>query len=676
MYYIFIAFISIVGVREPFSIDWNMFDSSSNPEFCCIGFGDWCFAAVGIPSEGPHPGLDFKPPFVSDSVLSPASVTTWVQNTFPDATGWEIVIDDEEWQFGDCTGWSIGHVDSLFYLGHEQLAPKEVIGKGVYQGGSEWFPHIHLNWYQDGLWGNNVNPFNYLTPPVGYDYLCFRRIPYIEDALRSDHGIVFDIQDGYPNLDETGDMNHWHYRTFIDFKMFQEEVFGQVDFIVSPASVDCIAPFADSMAGVKEILVGIKTLSGSSTAYSSRKFIDFINGIIPSIYEHMDEYNAMFFDPVSIGWPGYPAHWHFNTSYIASNCGCMNGPFNTCYDNIWPNYLPPHNWNTGEFNRGCWDTRLRDESTYQTGYPDHAFIPENAAFPDGYYAVEITATTHGNDVGTILLPHENKQPDVVRGISVNNFYPHVREVRFQCGPYADNFFTAEYLFEDFMKPGRSERTLDDWFGPRPSGIATVTINYSEPVSNASVWITCVSGDDTVWTSDFRNPYEMTDDPASPFSGSGGFYICNNIPPDGYLGKCILSISANDESICEYELDSDPVTIPLPINGYYCFNDLYEPGITEFEWNVGRSVTGIGIGISSDTLIVKTENSGDVLYITTISEAVSDPYIAASLIPPICTRGDGQEEHKAFCEPYAGYWLRDNDIFCDNNNRCYITSVPS
>ncbi|MCD4700412.1 MAG: hypothetical protein K8S24_01005 [Candidatus Aegiribacteria sp.] len=311
MYYIFIVFISIFGVREPFSIDWNMFDSSSNPEFCCIGFGDWSYAAVGIPSEGPHPGLDFKPPFISDPVLSPANCITWVQNVHPDTTGWGIIIDDEEHIVGsDCIGWSIGHCiepdHTIIYEG-ACLMPKQSLCDGVYQGGSEWFPHIHLSWYENGLWGNNINPFNgYLDPPAGYDALQFRRIPHIEEGdygIGTYRGIIFDIQDKQP-LDETGDMNHWHGQSIHGFRLFQDRVYGKVDFIVSPASVDCISPFADSMAGVSEIWVDIKTIDGDPTVYTARKFVDFINAVIPSIYEHMSEYSALFFDPETVGFPG------------------------------------------------------------------------------------------------------------------------------------------------------------------------------------------------------------------------------------------------------------------------------------------------------------------------------------------------------------------------------------
>jgi len=110
MFALILLVASIIGSGEPFNISWNMFQSSSCPEFSIIGFGDWCDW-----NEGPHPGLDFKPPVLQDSVLSPADCQTWIQSVFFDATGYTILIDDEAPRISrDLTGWTISHCTDQF----------------------------------------------------------------------------------------------------------------------------------------------------------------------------------------------------------------------------------------------------------------------------------------------------------------------------------------------------------------------------------------------------------------------------------------------------------------------------------------------------------------------------------------------------------------------------------
>jgi len=42
MYTFSMIILMMITVREPFEIDWNVFQISTDPEFSIIGFGDWC----------------------------------------------------------------------------------------------------------------------------------------------------------------------------------------------------------------------------------------------------------------------------------------------------------------------------------------------------------------------------------------------------------------------------------------------------------------------------------------------------------------------------------------------------------------------------------------------------------------------------------------------------------
>ncbi|MCD4700411.1 MAG: hypothetical protein K8S24_01000, partial [Candidatus Aegiribacteria sp.] len=110
----------------------------------------------------------------------------------------------------------------------------------------------------------------------------------------------------------------------------------------------------------------------------------------------------------------------------------MNDAFETCYDNIWDSIDPSqvNDWINEEYNRGCWDTWLRSPSNGGSAVYPEAYANEHAAFPDGRYAVEITATSHGGVVSSQLLPSECiLRPDApVRGIIVDNYVPHVDSV--------------------------------------------------------------------------------------------------------------------------------------------------------------------------------------------------------------------------------------------------------
>ena len=500
-----------------------------------------------------------------------------------------------------------------------------------------------------------VHPFDYLIPPPGYDDLVFRRIPaYFEECIHRSSGIVFDLQDGNPSLDETGDVCHWHGQSLLGYAQFQKRVYGQVDFIVAPASVDSMPPFSDSLAGVRRLKVEVLRQQGHSwvgTPYSNRLVFDFS---YPIPFGDTEEYYSLFFDP-PVQVPDF--HWHQNTSYIASNSGCYSGAFDTSYDNIWtstdPNQI--HNWSTGEYNRGCWDTRMRNPGSYRSGYPDQAFIPENAAFPDGRYAVKVTATTHGGVTGSMILPKlDVKDPSSpIVGVLVDNFYPHVTSVTVTNNSHL--IYNCAYSAPAFAKPNVTERSVTSTYHEREgSHFLEVSVSFSEPVIVDDIWIDGVAGPYINWSSKLISSDPDQDDGRSNFT-----FVTETKAPEEYLGRLVLNISAHDLSL--HQLDSNPVTIPFPHKGGSTDNDeCYEPGTATFEWNIARFPCDNG-GIYPGELIYGYQINSFVphrFYTCNMTEMFNDFQAHLNVGIPFSTRGPGTDnyQYSGYCAEYGGYWL--------------------
>ena len=597
---------------EPWDLAWPMFDESSQSEFCHIGFGDWC-----VSTEGPHPGIDFKAPVSGAIVLSPANETTWVYYVlYDDTKGGTMIIDNIQYatSSSEISGWSIGHLDNgvFAYIPGTEISPKSIL-TGVFDKEGDWFPHIHLSWWGiNGFWDNVINPFLYLTTPSGYDELVFRRIPYIEDDLSTSRGIYFFPQN-------TRSLSH----SILEVNDFQNVVYGLVDFAIAPASEDCLAPYSDSLAGVRELMVDILDMSGNATAYSARKVFDFYNTNIPTINSHADEYDAMFFDSEYTGAMNSRVMWHFNTTYIGSNSGCMTSGFETCYDNIWTDEQQVHNWGNGEFNLGCWDTRLGIDEAHHP-----AEVNAYAAFPDDRYVVNITATSHGGITGSRLLPAEDieqpESPENVRGVIVDNYRPYVDSVIVYTVTGSDEIkllYTAGW--DEDVENGTAELNVNpdvlDYLPlvtPRPTQL-WIAVKYSEPMTTGSgdVWLMAEMREQVEWRSPsggvFMTESTQTNWPQSfgPLEDSrlsGGMwqlYRYVGVLPNEYNGRLTLHIAHDDEHPVDYDgnsIDGDPSTIADPRNadgswsgeGYEAEDDAsYEWGTCE--WEVSGSGTSDG-----------------------------------------------------------------------------------
>lgn len=673
---------------EPWDLAWPMFDESSQSEFCYIGFGDWC-----VSTEGPHPGIDFKAPVSGAIVLSPANETTWVYYVlYDDTKGGTMIIDNIQYttSSSEISGWSIGHLDNgiFAYIPGTEISPKSIL-TGVFDKEGDWFPHIHLSWWGiNGFWDNVINPFLYLTTPSGYDDLVFRRIPYIEDDLSTSRGIYFFPQN-------TRSLSH----SILEVNDFQNVVYGLVDFAIAPASEDCLAPYSDSLAGVRELMVDILDMSGNATAYSARKVFDFYNTNIPSINSHADEYDAMFFDSEYTGAMNSRAMWHFNTTYIGSNSGCMTSGFETCYDNIWTDAQQVHNWGNGEFNLGCWDTRLGIDEAHHP-----AEVNAYAAFPDDRYVVNVTATSHGGITGSRLLPAEDieqpESPENVRGVIVDNHLPYVDSVivyistgkgsgdvriLYAAGWDEDTENGTSELLEnvyDYLPIG-SESSLQLWIG----------VKYSEPmiVGSGDVWITAEMHGRQRWNSatdgifmpeDSRQNWPMWLGQFDTGRLSGGMWQLYRYTaswPTEYNGRLTVHINHGNDHPIDYNgnsIDGDPSTIAEPRNADGSWSGIgYEPENDdsytwgECDWNVYGSGTSDGYfyAMVGNTLVQKVffseievcDSGGEGEYVHTVDAQI--PYNCGAFVSLIHYKADRIWYHRIRVIDGDGNWVGQNDL---------------
>ncbi|MCK4506371.1 MAG: hypothetical protein KAW14_12220 [Candidatus Aegiribacteria sp.] len=382
---------------------WPMFYNSTILEQCGKGYGDWCPV-----SEGPHPGVDFDATNNNNDILAPFDL--------PGYSG--DVVEDDQWEYGymmcfiqnmnEDYGWGIGHLEiadptiSPFRY-NDPIPLRSPIVPAIGPSGPHVWKHIHLAWIETldpdptSPFVGYFNPFDYLQAPYNYDFVFFRPIPYVE-SLNSGSGIWF-TSDGvedpnaFPgNIDE-----------------FQDIVWSIVDMVVYPRSswYDNIIATGAGVRSVSHLLKRQNLYSEQysefqSSLYGPRTLVSF-DGEIP--YGPSPEYNALFFDDAGLG------DWSFRTSYIITNCGVDDiGPDGL--DNIWTSAME-HNWSENKFNLGGWDTRLRDPGLGGSQTNPISLVNEHAAFPDGRYAVEVTAESHATgDSGARNLPAVEISPSL------------------------------------------------------------------------------------------------------------------------------------------------------------------------------------------------------------------------------------------------------------------------
>lgn len=599
MFLLKILMFLLILINTGFSDDiwnpaWNIyniaFPSNPFPEHVLIGYGDWC-----VPAEGPHPGLDFEDPSPGTAlVLSPGIDTTYFRGVYQGGGGWELCIGNT---VDADSGWGLGHLDIPPYEWPFRFADSIFIPKQelclTYDTTGFW-RHIHLSWIEELTQGppspgfvGVVNPFDYLIAPVIYDSIAWRPVYHFEDLLtHSQRGIIFDMND---ILDT---MQFLPGGLILKLKKLQDEISDYIDIIVSPYSANIYWHYLAPNSGCRSISFKIlrqhpydstwvNTLYGNRTLVSN-------DSIIP--WGNTHEYNQLFLD---IDLSGQVEPWKFHNAYILTNSGCDYGGVG--YDNIWTNTSigSIHDWDSEEFNRGCWDTRMRYPDGNWSGYP-RAFVNEHAAFPDGIYAVNVSANPHGNhdDFGEILLPKENviDPASPTTGVVLNNFVPHVKNISVSnpTGMCFSGYFDTPDTLTVCADSILQERTYSgNDSGTDSTYCLSITVCYSEPVINDTIWVTgSTEGDQhTLWLcNDFHYPVDF-EIPRSEDCGEYYRYYVSSTPvPRGYLGKLVCHIEANDQSSFSFELDSDPISIPSEKSILTPPQYGYEPGKMGFSWN--------------------------------------------------------------------------------------------
>ena len=414
------------------------------------GYGDWCTILQGE-VEGPHPGLDFAAD-ISDDVVNPLLQTCYSLGygigNYPEE---HILVISPDTLVD--YGWTLGHI----YAEQAQLdtwhpdstqttwSPGDSISHCGIQTQHPW-RHLHLSWVEDWNYppdpGYSVpgytNPFDHIVADlIGYDEISFKMLFYERVYIGSNSGAWF-----MPNGAETpGQFSGAPGNP--DYKMFQDIVSGAIDIAVSPFSAFQGISDYDS-AGVYSVSFEILRQDPISLAYlpAAPDTGDFGQRWLMQMRDELpfgdtDEFRALFLDgnlPVI----GGTQYWdRFESAYIVTNSGALDpSSWTTGWDNVWTDTSIVNDWVNG-ICQGAWDTFLAN--------PEISVDPtqnSEAFFPDGRYAVEVTAVSHGSrDTAIDTLPvNDLSLPDPqVEGIVVDNFLPFiVRVAAYEWDPAADN----------------------------------------------------------------------------------------------------------------------------------------------------------------------------------------------------------------------------------------------
>ncbi|MCD4701711.1 MAG: hypothetical protein K8S24_07625, partial [Candidatus Aegiribacteria sp.] len=427
------------------------------------GYGDWCTIA-----EGPHPGLDFSAD-LTDNVVNPSFQKCYSLGYGTESHPEEHILvlghttsDDYGWTLGHIycwdpwTDWSLGSSwnsgDSISFCGLDASQP------------GPW-RHLHLSWVEDWVdpppVGYSIpgytNPFDHIVADLtGYDEISFKRPFYERVYIGSNSGAWF-----MPNgAEKPGQFSGAPGNP--DDQLFQNIVSGAIDIAVSPFSAFLGISDYDS-AGVYSVsyeilrqnpitLIYLPAASGAGNF--GERFLMQMRDELP--YGNSDEFRAIFLDgnlPVI----GGTQYWdRFESAYIVTNSGALDPTsWTTGWDNVWTNIGFVNNWTTG-ICQGAWDTNL--QLPPNTG---EAQTNADAFFPDGKYAVKVTAVSHGSgDTGIDTLPVDDLSlPDPqVEGVVVDNFLPHIERVAvYSWDPAAS---TCYLIYEGYWEDIDTDRVRE------------------------------------------------------------------------------------------------------------------------------------------------------------------------------------------------------------------------
>jgi len=442
----------------PWLVSWPFFQSDTASHSINNGYGDWC-----SPIEGAHPGLDFGVD-PDDLVLLPTDNTSYTLLThlYPNI-GYAVIFGLDS---SSQEGWGVMHLDidnpfawpfqkGSMLMNHDSLAP-------CFQYGSAPL-HMHLQWVEvvggqppinpPGMY----NPFDFFEDNLSdYDEVQFKHVWYEERLFPSRRrGIWFtpDEFEAYNDLPTAPG-----HPTQV---VFQDIISGAVDIAVSPFSAFQGVSDYDS-AGVYSVSYEIlqqdpNTLdyvpAASGTDNYGERFLMEMHDELPN--GDTPGYRAIFLDGQRPDGTGVLDWDYYKNAYIVTNSGALDpSSWTTGWDNVWTG-PSQSSWTTG-ICQGAWDTNL--QLPPNTG---EAQTNADAFFPDGKYAVRVTAVSHGSrDTDSLTLPVDDLSlPDPqVEGVIVDNFLPHIERVAvYSWDPSAS---TCYLIYEGYWEDIDTDRVRE------------------------------------------------------------------------------------------------------------------------------------------------------------------------------------------------------------------------
>jgi len=208
-------------------------------------------------------------------------------------------------------------------------------------------------------------------------------------------------------------------------------IYGAVDIAAAPYSAFQGIPEEDS-AGVYAIAYEILRQDPITGNYSSaapdtgnfaqRWLMEMRDELPPG---SVPEYHALFPDGLlPNGGGGLDSDWWYNmNAYIVTNSGALDtSSWQDGLSNVWTT-AADDDWNDG-ICRGAWNTFLAEPEI--SGDPAQN---SEAFFPDGRYAVDVTAVSHGSrDTVTMRLPVDDLSIPGTKGVIVDNHLPFIAGV--------------------------------------------------------------------------------------------------------------------------------------------------------------------------------------------------------------------------------------------------------
>ena len=590
------------GTDDPWLLSWPIFENTSGTSGVFNGYGDWC-----VRDEGPHPGLDFAA-ISGDSVIVPSdsNMISLGAKDFGDSCGGcamaiaPLFEGNPPWW-----GWGLLHLDienpsdSPFVAG-SQLTPGQPLAPCLqysWPGGPAPL-HLHLAWvqcdidpdppYQDtvpiGPFYGYHNPFDYFFDDLStYDEVQFKKVCH---EGPNNTGIWF-MPDGFETAAQFGQAPG--SPSAFDF---QDVVFNMVDIAVSPFSA-YQGIFSRDSAGVYAVayeifrqdpITGIYSSAAPDTGNFAQRWLMEMRDELP--YGDSDEYRALFADGSLLNGDTITTpHVIGENAYIVTNSGALDtSSWQHGWDNVWTT-AADDDWTDG-ICRGAWNTFLANPGI--SGNPQ---FNSDAFFPDGMYAVEVTAVSHGSrQTGIDTLPRADlsNPGSPIKGVIVDNFIPSIEEVmvynfdQMQGGGRAVVIYRETWNIDSTYSTRSRDSVARGYLSKCASDRLGIAVRYSEemePTSLGRFWVTGEWGDQTIYSSLTDRPRWLQPveeireglgiDPAECwycYETTGSL----NYMELGYIGRLSLHMGNSSipfwaQDLAGNDLDYDPSTVAAARN---------------------------------------------------------------------------------------------------------------